>query len=214
MKKNFTLFTITLCNLLISSHACAALISLDFDDITGNNVLWQSDRYLASKEILFEANDADLYAYDDPSPGHGGENVATSGLSYIYSGTPGHGNSAITVTFFDQGNLDNFGVTNFLQFDVVDYASENTALWSYRVFDINGDTLFSETGTASGETVQISTNIPLIHGFTFTPSIDTEGLDSLVFENVTAAKNASVPEPVTALLFGLGALGLLTRRKL
>jgi len=213
MKKTFAVFTITICNLLISLHASAALVHLDFDDIVGNNVLWENDRYLTSKEILFEATDANMYAYDDPSPGYGGENVATSGLTYIYAGTPGHGTSAITVTFFEQGNPDDFGVTDFLQFDVVDYASENTALWSYRVFDIEGNTLFSETGTASGHTVQLSTDIPLIHGFTFTPSADTEGLDSLVFKGITSAVSASVPEPAAMLLFALGGLGLLARKK-
>lgn len=214
MRKKFTLLALPFCILVFSFHANAALIALNFDDISGNGIAWASDRYLTSHEIKFDAIDAPMYAYDDPSPGHGGEYVATSGLTYIYAGAPSHGNSAFTVTFFENGDLDNLAVTDFLQFDVVDYANETLQTWSYRVFDINGDTLFNETGTASGETVQISTDSARIHGFTFTPSADTEGLDSFVFEEVISAKTANVPEPSSVILLTLAALGFIRRKQL
>jgi len=185
-----------------SSTTYAAAIN--FDDIVGNGVSWSSDRYLASDEVQFIGGSG-LFAWDDPSPLYGGENVATSGLTYVYSGSESLANSSITVKFFDSGNLANLGVTNFVQFDVVDYAAETSALWSYSAFDVNGSTILSGTGSGSGVTVQLSTSSNLIHGFIFNPSSDTDGLDTLVFNQVTMS---AVPVPAAIWLFGSGLIVL------
>lgn len=209
MKQNTILFMVTA---IVSSFCSSAYsVTINFDDITGNGTAWSSDRYLLSDEVQF-IGESGLFAWDDPSPLYGGENVATSGLTYIYSGTESLASSSVTVSFFDNGDLDALGVTDFVQFDVVDYAVETFAIWSYSAFDVNGTTILSGTGSGSGVSVQLSTTSPLIHGFTFTPSSDTDGLDTLVFNQVTVS---SVPLPATVWLFSSGLIGLIgiARRK-
>jgi hypothetical protein len=184
---------------------------ITFDDISGNGTIWANDRYLASHEIYFEAVNGPMYAWDDPSPSYGGEYAASSGLTYIYAGGTSSAFGAFEVTFFDNGDLSALGVTDYVQFDVVDYESENLNAWTYYAYDISGNILLSGSGTGSEQTVIISSTSANIHGFRFTPSRDTEALDTFVFNDVVAATQttpAAVPEPGTLALFGLGLLGI------
>ncbi|WP_432454093.1 MULTISPECIES: PEP-CTERM sorting domain-containing protein [unclassified Agarivorans] len=208
MKIKSLVITATTYSLLLSCNAMAGQIN--FDDIIGRGVAWEADRYL-NDEVYFASDQ--MYAWQDPSPQYGGQNLATSGLTYIYAGATSSATGAFSIQFFKNGDLNNPGATDNIQFDVIDYIQEQTASWGYEAFDIQGNSLLSGLGTGSSETVNINLDIPIIHSVTFTPSTDTDGMDSLVFGDVVSVSNNQVPEPATLALFTLGLTGIVFRRK-
>lgn len=192
----FCLFSLT--------FSAFSAVLVDFDDITGDGTVWSGDRYLATHDINFFTPSGPLFAWDDPSSGLF---ITTTGLTYVYAGTPGLATNQIGFSFFENGNLATKGATDFVLFDVIDYEGEASQVWSAEAFDVDGNSLFNASGTDSGETVEFTSASQNIHTVVFTSSIDFEGMDSVVFNEPVAVASSAVPEPSTYVLLALGLLG-------
>ena len=194
----------------------AALITISFDDIPGMSnspgdlvpaASQLDDQYLLTQGALFSSSSPFVAVVDLTSsgPNHAISNPNGIGgvdaLGQLSYGTP------IDISFFDVASgLP--GVTDFVSIrgDQIPIAGTATFL----AFGLDGTPLGSFTANDVVGGLTLTLSVPGIHRVQLTETSATIAFDNLTFNTPVAA---SVPEPGTIFLLGIGVAGLVAGRR-
>jgi hypothetical protein len=176
MNRNLTLSAM---GAVLSAQALGADTTIDFDDLDPG--FWSGGEY-AGLGVTFSTAGNFLIA--------DGQSFDTVPIFVAGSVDGSRADAPITARFWRPGGEP--GSTNAVRFNVIDFGGVEE--WSARIYDIDGTLLETVVGTggAFGDPypVEFNRHGPDIHAVTFLPSVEYEGIDTLVFGTI-------VPAPAT-----------------
>jgi hypothetical protein len=159
--------------------------NINFDDLGGVGVRPVAGNRYASQGVRLETTGAGFFVYNSA--------LAKSAPDWLYaSQTPNGGNADSPITIRFVSPVDGTpAVTEDVAFSIAD--GDAVGEWSIEAFDVNNVSL----GIAKSTT---ATSVHLtsrpFHRLVFTPSGDFEGIDSLVFNNVSAPTDLAFITPI------------------
>jgi hypothetical protein len=191
-------------SLLTSSGVTAAATTINFDELPVSSVTggpFNGDTYL-SRGVRFRTSGAGLFL-------SGTRTLADtdSPPNTIYGSTNTAGSNADAQVIAEFVEVDTTRPTSVgtVAFTVADASSDSSrGQWSAEIFDINGTSLASQTGTAPVARLTFPRTQADVARLVFTPSTDLELFDTLTFE---------VPEPACPSLLAVAAALVLRRRR-
>ncbi|MCC7387472.1 MAG: hypothetical protein IT431_01760 [Phycisphaerales bacterium] len=179
---------------IVGADARAADTTIDFDDLLPG--YWSGGEY-AGQGVTFSTAGSFLIA-DDSS---------FDSVPILVAGSVdgSRADAPITARFWRPGGEP--GLTDAVRFNVIDFGGVEE--WSARIYGVGGELLETVVGTGGAfgdpHLVEFTRPSPDIHAVTFLPSVEYEGIDTLVF-------GAVVPAPATLGLWA-GAIVLGGKRR-
>jgi len=181
----------------------AQAILVNFDDVPGSGIQPIAGNRYIDVSVLFSTTGAGMFVF-------GPATYTNTPPNYGYASTYSSGeaaNAPVIIDFVLKGTTTP-GLTDICIFYVTDVPEEETGTWTAVAYGLGGGVLDSKSGTGSNVPVVFSGPTKQIARVIFTPSDDFEAIDTLSHCDVVP-----VPEPASLSVLGLGALGLIFRRR-